>query len=179
MINSGYDSQIISELYYIYERGEKADQLVNNIKCAFRGVKLNEGIGLMQAQALSDFQVEEIAYDLREHDEKVSWEKITSSKLLECRGALFFFDAKGMKFHLPAFMCSELRGDHEYRLVGILTTDFELFSEFDQQQKEVVGKFLSFLNVQPEYKDYDNQKIESAIQEFWHNSEGTGSGSKS
>lgn len=166
MLDSGYDPNLISETSYTYERVAKADQLIDTIEFAFSSVVLNDGIGLMQAQALSFFEGEDIARGLRDSDEKLDWKKITPTKLIECQGALFFFDKKGMKFHLPAFMCSELKGEYEYQIINRLTSDFEVFSELNKCQRKAVRDFLSFLEIQPDYKHFQ-QKITKALQNFW------------
>jgi hypothetical protein len=166
MKSFGYEDHTILNLLHIYERGQKADDLENKIKSAFSKVLLGDGVGLMQAQALSDFKGEEVAKSLRDKDEKNDWKQIPSSVLIENREALFFFDALGMRFYLPAFLCSELRGDYEYPLVINLTRDFHLFSEFNANQKLAVRDVLSFFREQQDYKQYE-AAIAKALQKFW------------
>lgn len=80
------------------------------IREAFRGVTLGDGIGLMQAQGLDDYARPETLKTYRDSDEKVDWSAIPAEKLNRCYSSLSFFDAEGMRFHLPAFLIAELRG---------------------------------------------------------------------
>jgi len=53
-------------------------------------------------------------------DEKMNWENIPSSELERCNSSLSFFDAKGMRFHLPAFMIVAINNGYHFELVFTL-----------------------------------------------------------
>lgn len=64
-------------------------KLIKQINQAFKNVKLEDSIGLWEGQG---------------RDEKEDWSKISVLDLYKCSSSLSFFDAKGMRFHLPQFM---------------------------------------------------------------------------
>ncbi len=82
------------------------------IVAAFDGVKLEDGIGLYEAQAIDGYADLETRASNRSRDEKEDWKSITNSSLNECNSSVHFFDPKGMRFHLPAFMLCELQGKY-------------------------------------------------------------------
>ncbi|MGD1842435.1 MAG: DUF6714 family protein [Thermonemataceae bacterium] len=78
--------------------------LIESIRKAFHGVKLEEGIGLWEAQGLDDYLPAAQCKKLREVDEREDWRKIPVINLYKCSSSLSFFDAKGFRFHLPIFL---------------------------------------------------------------------------
>ena len=78
--------------------------LIDKINIAFRGVKLEDGIGLWEAQGHDDRLSLEECKKLRSKDEKENWNKIPLIDLYKCSSSLSFFDAKGMRFHMPKFL---------------------------------------------------------------------------
>lgn len=79
-------------------------KLVQQIEKAFAGVTLEDGVGLFESQALDDRLMPEQCAMIRANDEKHDWHKITVLDLYRCTTCLSFFDAKGMRFHLPQIM---------------------------------------------------------------------------
>ena len=78
------------------------------IREAFAGVALGDGIGLWQGQALDDYADDAIIAESRSRDETEEWTRLSAGDLNRCHSSLSFFDAAGMRFHLPAFLLSEL-----------------------------------------------------------------------
>src|SRR5277367_3415374 len=87
------------------------DDLIAEIQRVFRGVVVGDGIGLWQAQAIDDYEDEAEQEAARARDEKVDWAAIPGKSLLYCDSSLSFFDADGMRFHLPAFLLAEVAGE--------------------------------------------------------------------
>jgi len=79
-------------------------EIQQKIEKAFAGVVLGNGIGLHEAQAIDDYQPSTIQKKLRQKDEKESWKRLEPNELQQCYSSLCFFDTKGMRFHLPAYM---------------------------------------------------------------------------
>jgi len=80
------------------------DQLIKKIKKAFQGVNLEDGIGLWEGQGHDDRLTIEECKKLRRKDEKKDWNKISVIDIYKCSSSLSFFDAKGLRFHMPIFM---------------------------------------------------------------------------
>ena len=82
-------------------------KLISEIKEAFKNVLLDGGIGLSEADAIDGYRDETLKAACRAKDEKLDWNSIPSCELNNYYTSLNFFDAKGMRFHLPAFMISD------------------------------------------------------------------------
>lgn len=80
------------------------NHLIKQIKKAFKGVKLEDGVGLWESQGLDDYLTVQECKKLRRKDEKEDWNKIPLIDLYTCSSSLSFFDAKGMRFHMPIFL---------------------------------------------------------------------------
>ncbi|WP_025663128.1 DUF6714 family protein [Aquimarina megaterium] len=78
--------------------------LIQEISEAFKEVKLEDGIGLWEAQGHDDRVSDLECKKLRAKDEKEDWNNIPLIHLYQCSSSLTFFDAKGMRFHTPMFL---------------------------------------------------------------------------
>jgi len=123
--------------------------IITQIKAAFANVRLEDGVGLRQAQGIDDYQSDETCRALRQRDEKEDWQKIPVKELEDCYSSLSFFDAKGMRFHLPAFMIADLEGSYGPGARFILThlNDYtrEQFSLLSSEQRAAVAAYLTWL----------------------------------
>lgn len=154
----------------LFEMGLEADKLILEIQEAFAGVVLGVGVGLREAQGLDDYESEEACAGYRELDEKEDWAKIRSEDLNECNSSLSFFDAEGMRFHLPAFMIAELRGEYDYGMPYCYTyleeDCSERFAILSDAQRGAVRDFLLILLDDPQYVSKRND-IERALKIYW------------
>lgn len=149
---------------------ENQIHLISQITSAFKDVKLEEGIGLSEADAIDSYKDEQFRDQCRSNDEKDHWDAIPSSALNENYTSLSFFDNKGMRFHLPAFMIAEIKGEYRFGMSFALThlsdhtrSQFKLLSK---TQREVVRSFLEYLSEQPDY-DFEKPMIKEAIENYW------------
>jgi hypothetical protein len=165
----GYERALLDQASDAIARGRIADKLITVISEAFRGVTLGDGVGLLQAQGLDDYEDEATCAAFREGDEKEDWRVIATADLNRCNSSLSFFDAAGMRFHLPAYMIAELRGEYGFGMAFSLTQvgDFErYYSALNSQQRHAVRQFLLFLLNDPDY-DFDRAHIERALNDYW------------
>jgi len=98
----GFDRSTIDEAVALSERRARRDQVKARIRDAFGDVQLGSGVGLREAQALDDYAGDADRAARRAFDRKTDWQSIASAELNECNSSLSFFDAEGMRFHLPA-----------------------------------------------------------------------------
>lgn len=63
---------------------------------------------MLEGQELDDFADNEKLFELRDKDEKDDWEKLRFEDISTFSSSIFFFDAKGMRFHLPKFLIFDL-----------------------------------------------------------------------
>lgn len=166
----GCDAQTIADAEARLERGIAAQQICKVIEDAFDGVVLGGGVGLQEAQGSDDYKDEATCADFRAGDEKDDWRKIAAEALNVCNSSLSFFDAEGMRFHLPAYLICELCGDYRFDMAYCLTQTYqtipEKFSLLDTKQRAAVRRYLLHLLHDPEY-EYDRPQIERALNEFW------------
>jgi Family of unknown function (DUF6714) len=150
------------------------ESVVMEIREAFRGVTLGNGIGLYQAQGIDDYAGEEACEQYREQDEKQDWEQISADDLNRCYSSPCFFDAEGMRFHLPAFLIAELNGklgvDPAFHLTQLDDYKKSKLVLLSQAQREAVRKFLLFIRDEQRYAFY-RPDVEWALANYW-NSDG-------
>ncbi|MES2288070.1 MAG: DUF6714 family protein [Bacteroidota bacterium] len=144
--------------------------LISEITEAFKGVEFEGGIGLNEANAIDDYKDAQFREECRKIDEKQHWNVIPSSVLNQFNSSLSFFDPKGMKFHLPAFMIAEIKGEYRFGMSFALTNLSEYsrsqFVLLTEKQREVVKLFLEFLLEHPDY-EFEKPAIKEAIEGYW------------
>lgn len=142
------------------------------IQETFRDVQLEDGIGLSEATAIDEYRDEGFRLACRAVDEKLNWRNIPATALNENYTSLSFFDSKGMRFHLPAFMSAELNREYRFGMAFSLShlSDYTKaqFSLFSKEQRDSVKLFLEYLMEDPDY-EFERDTIKSAIQNFWSN----------
>src|SRR5436190_8367262 len=117
----GYDSTTIVEAEQQSKRWAAAQEVCRAIEAAFAGVTLGGGVGLQEAQGLDDYADDETRAAYRADDEKDDWHRIPAEALQRCNSSLSFFDAEGMRFHLPAYLLADLRDDYGFGMAFCLT----------------------------------------------------------
>ncbi|RYD49965.1 MAG: hypothetical protein EOP83_24555 [Verrucomicrobiaceae bacterium] len=138
------------------------------IRVAFKGVTLGNGVGLLEAQGLDDHEDAATCARYRDKDEKEDWEKISSEALNSCYSSLSFFDAEGMRFHLPAYLIADLKGEYRIGMEISLTHLFDR-SQFDlltADQRMAVRRYLLHLETDP-HSSYHHADIGAALEYYW------------
>jgi hypothetical protein len=147
-----------------------AAQLCGKIEHAFAGVTLGNGIGLSEANAMDDWKDAAARAKCRLTDEKDDWRRIGSDELNRYVSSPLFFDAEGMRFHLPALLISDLLDEYHFGMVFKLThspeRSREQFRLLDGAQREVVREYLNFLLIHPDYED-DRSEIADGLLGYW------------
>lgn len=140
------------------------------IRGAFAGVTLGRGVGLWQGQALDDYADDATIAENRSRDEKEDWTNLTVADLNRCHSSLSFFDADGMRFHLPAFLLAELEGTLSNGVMFYLTNldDYgkSHFKNLTDAQRASVRQFLLLFKDDPDFT-FERPQIERALNEFW------------
>jgi hypothetical protein len=146
------------------------EELLNQIEAAFQGVKLEDGIGLSEANAIDDYEDAAFRKKCRSNDEKNDWKIIHSNHLNSNYCSLSYFDAKGMRFHIPAFMIADLKGEYEFGIVFTLTniSDYSKsqFSLLTIEQRFAIKSYLIYLSKNPNY-EYERNLINEAVNGYW------------
>ena len=144
------------------------DRVLALVRSAFRGVTLGSGVGLRQGQGLDDYADERTLASYRAQDEKNDWSAIPVTDLDRCYSSLSFFDAEGMRFHLPAYLVADLEGSLQTAdvLFHLVYTDQGRFDTLSTAQREAVRQFL-LLRLSDNHREFDHQTIEAALANHW------------
>jgi hypothetical protein len=154
---SGYEAATIAPAQARQQLGERASALKQAIRLAFADVQLGDGTGLHEAQGLDDYEDAQTCAAYREKDEKTDWRRISLEDMNLCCSSLSFFDAAGMRFHLPAFMQGDLDYQVNYDLIYHLTQSVSMEDKFallDDAQRAVV---VAYLNLRLDDEDYRHE----------------------
>ena len=148
------------------------EQIIELIEEAFKGVTLDGGTGLLMAKCADDyFNDEEAIVEAIEFDEKEDWHNIDSEDLKSCESSLSFFDAKGMRFHLPAFIIADIKGELECGTIFHLTEldkyCREQFSLLNSKQKIAVASFLEWYINRKNCSVINFERGKYALEKFW------------
>ncbi len=167
----GYDAITIAEAEQKSARWQEAQEVHRLIEDAFSGVALGNGVGLQEAQGLDDYKDAETCAAYRAKDEKDDWHRISSAELNRCNSSLSFFDAEGMRFHLPAFLIADLRGEYGCGMAFCLThlTDHSrshYFPLLSSKQRAAVRAFLLLIAEESDYA-LDRPHIIQALDDYW------------
>lgn len=166
----GYEASTIERAEERLERWHLAQAVAAQIREAFSQVPLGQGVGLRQAQGIDGYEGEEALAASRALDEKVDWSRISSSALNECNSSLSFFDAEGMRFHLPAYLLADLDGLYEFGMAFCLTDigalREEQFALLSPAQRDAVRAFLEYISGEDEYL-FERPNILRALEEYW------------
>ncbi len=145
------------------------EALCNTIREAFADVKLGGGIGLQHAQGIDDHDTPDTCARYRTSDEKDDWSRIPVSELNRCNSSLSFFDAEGMRFHLPAYLIADLQGTYNFGMAFCLTQSHDhdhYFNLLSDAQRRAVREFLLHIADEPDY-EFDRPHIIRALNEHW------------
>ena len=144
------------------------DRVVALVRSAFEGVTLGNGVGLRQGQGLDDYADARTLAAHRAQDEKNDWSAIPVAELDQCCSSLSFFDAEGMRFHLPAYLVADL--DDSLRTASVLFylvhPDLSRFDTLSSDQREAVRQFL-MLRLSDHHSAFDHPSIETALANYW------------
>lgn len=145
------------------------DSIEKEITSAFLGVTLGRGVGLWEAQAIDDYESEEVRAEHRERDQKEDWRMLDYDDLQRCHSSLSFFDADGMRFHLPAFIIGSIRNAVDnpiFHLVQLDEYSISRFKTLSNIQHQSVVMYLQWSLENDEYA-FDHPSIKHALNEYW------------
>ncbi|MFS8057021.1 hypothetical protein QD357_30090 [Rhizobium sp. BR 317] len=141
---------------------EKAEAAIRD---AFACVALGGGVGLNEAQALDDYSSDEVRAACRADDEKNDWAAITIEALNNHSGSPSFFDAEGMRFHLPAYLIADLDDDYKHEFAHHLLGSSEKFCLLTPAQRNAVEFYLETIREKENMASY-RYDIERALEEW-------------
>jgi hypothetical protein len=154
------------------------ETVIEEIQAAFQGVRLGGGVGLFEAKAIDGHMDEATQRAYRAQDEKEDWTTISAEKLDRYHDSPCFFDAEGMRFHLPAFLIADLRGELKsathplFHLVRINGSDHlaeyrkSQLALLSRDQRAAIRSYLILLKDHPDHV-HECPDIDAALQGYW------------
>ncbi len=163
-----------------YNQKEYVIQLIHK---AFEDVNLEDGVSLHETIRIDNYgETNETLESQIKADERNNWKKlIDDPELAKIHGigGLSFYDAKGLRFHLPAYLCLMIKNPGEdiadicvslmFTLVQLDEYNRERFSILTVEQRKAVKVFLTYLryNTGISTNESGSKAIERAIREYW------------
>ncbi len=142
------------------------------IRDAFAGVTLGSGVGLLQAQGIDDYAGPAALAERRERDEKDNWSAIPAADLDRNYSSLSFFDADGMRFHLPAYLVATLErrlrtADVTFHLAYFSDgSESRYFRTLTKAQRHAIREFLMLILADPN-QEFVHSTVKNALDGFW------------
>ncbi len=166
----GYDRSVTEEAEAQSLRAPLAQTVCRVIEEAFAGVTLGNGVGLQEARGLDDYEDAATRAAYRATDEKEDWRSIPPAMLNAHYSSLSFFDAEGMRFHLPAYLIADLHGDYgcgmDICLTHLSEHSLTQFSLLSAAQRRAVRMYLLHIAEEPDYA-FGRPHIIRALDEYW------------
>ena len=160
-------NQVLDPRWITLFRKQRVMNLIRNV---FQGVTLGDGVGLLQGMGLVDYANASTLAAYRARDEKHDWSAIPPAELNRCHTSLSYFDAEGMRFHLPAYLLAYLEGTLEQDIIYHLThfeiLGFSQFAKLSAGQRGAVREFL-LLHLSDPDCDFERPQVENALCEYW------------
>jgi len=152
------------------------EQLIAEIKTAFDGVLLKDGIGINQADRIESRQRDVLIQKGRNLDRMwwTEWTDIQDKYVSSYSDVMYYMDSAGIKWTLPAYMTFIIKHYKEgsfsidstiYVLEagGLGVDKVDLYTE---EQKSVIAKFLQYMaEVGEEWVDVESTK--NALNTIW------------
>ncbi|MEM8779523.1 MAG: DUF6714 family protein [Cyanobacteria bacterium P01_G01_bin.49] len=155
-------------------------KLISDIEAAFKGVSLDGGIGIYEAEVIDDYGDEEERNKAKIKDSTswVKWEEIPKEILKRYYTTFCFVDSKGFKFLIPAYMRFTLKYCEIDDSASIDATIYALqpsnynFDGFAQllnkKQKKVISRFLEYLILEVGENWVDTDVALLAYEAYWY-----------
>lgn len=163
-------------------RNMEKEELVAEIEEAFRDVKLGNGIGLYEAEAIDDYANDKVTRQARSKDRDTwcNWTDIPAKDIEYFYSALCFVDIEGMRFLLPAYMKyavdnydSSNSASIDMSISALLNSPVFVQSDVDEyftpKQYCAFARFLRFMVLEAGEDFVDSFSASEAYDKFWKN----------
>ncbi|MCP4976836.1 MAG: hypothetical protein GY931_11800 [Maribacter sp.] len=156
------------------------EALVELIETAFKNVRLGDGIGIFEAEAIDNYASEKETLKARAKDRKEwkNWTEIPREVIETFCSVLCFVDLEGMRFVLPAYMKFSVENHKTNASASIDSPIYALSSNpvfvepevdkcFTKEQYVVFAKFLKFMVLDAGEDYVDSFSASQAYEKYW------------
>jgi len=151
-------------------------KVLKQIEIAFENVSLEDGVSLHETLEIDDYRKVLPNSIARRLDVVDDWKRLIGSRTITkfCwNGGISFLDAKGFRFHIPAYLIVEIRshrlGDISNTMISNLTCPNELrldgFALFSLEQKKAIFNAVWYLHEFEIYRLDESQLV--GLNEHW------------
>jgi hypothetical protein len=127
----------------------RSEELLIQIREAFHGIELGDGVSLHQALVIDDYGTDEEQQAARAQDEHHDWQKILALPSIYSivSNAISFFDAPGMRFHLPVCLTLLVNQPEEYvsLLSSLSPLHYEAHQLLTEEQRQCVRDVRAYV----------------------------------
>jgi hypothetical protein len=151
--------------------------VIAEIAAAFRDVALDEGIGILESEAIDSYLSDEKRRVARENDYREKWDDIPERVIAQYYSALCFMDARGLRFNLPAYMTFALRNYDKSGSASINATITALCREpeelqrewsiFSLRQRKAIAHFLRYMVTEVGERWVDSWQASLSYEKTW------------
>ncbi|TGU71259.1 hypothetical protein E4633_13020 [Geomonas terrae] len=151
--------------------------VIEQIKKAFRDVTLEDGVGILESDAIDGCVSDKRREQSRKNDYRQNWETIPEEVIAENYSALCFMDPKGLRFNLPAYMVFALKNFNTSSSASVDAAIYALQKEpeeledvwkiFTESQREAIAAFLKFMIIEAGEKCVDSWQASLAYEKAW------------
>ncbi|MBU5636543.1 hypothetical protein KOM00_07310 [Geomonas sp. Red69] len=152
-------------------------EVIEQIRAAFAGVTLEDGIGILESDAIDGCVSDKKREQARNNDYRENWETIPDEVIAENYSALCFMDPKGLRFNLPAYMIFALKNYRSSASASVDAPIYALQKEpeeleqawkiFTKSQREGIANFLKFMIIEVGEKWVDSWQASLAYEKTW------------
>jgi hypothetical protein len=157
---------------------ERRHRLLSIIEEAFSGIELGDGVSLHETVVIDNYGSLKERQAARQPDEKHDWKQLVGDpELVQISGVggLSFYDAAGLRFHLPAYLslavmdfdredAGNVLEDFMFHLTHVCEYNVGRFSVLNHAQRQCVRDVLIFLR--GEY-ELESVELDQAIEGYW------------
>lgn len=176
---SAFNDHKVEFLVSMTPTNEDRDRVIAEIEEAFDGVSREDGITLHEADAIDSHASEDELQRARDKDCESRWQDVPDAAIEGGADSLAHFDAKGLRYYLPAYMRWTIRHGADSRSVS---SDFviytlarsvgsgEYFEEriagFTPAQCRAICRFLHYIVASGE-PDFERDVARKALADHW------------
>ena len=149
-----------------------ANTLVAAIEDAFARVKLEDGVGVFEAEAIDDYASEEQRAKASENDIRDDWRKIPDEVVSAHYSAMAFMDQKGLRYAIPAYMrfaikyCKASDSASIDHIIYALAVEQD-WDFLDEKQKQAIADFLNYMVLEVGEDYVDSYQASLAYENYW------------
>ena len=151
-------------------------KILELIREAFADVHLDGGVSLHQSRVLDDYGDEDEFKAALRKDPEWHWTEVSTEKIKQFCDSLVFFDPKGVRFYLPAFMTHALEtyeptygwldADGIFFAASDPTGGYkDKFEALNSTQMSAVAAFLAFVNLYS--SEFTSRHDRQMLTNFW------------